>query len=103
MHRALASLLLSAACATAAEERLGPDKHRYDLTVAPGATPSEPKDLVIGLHGKGGKKESMAQAVGRAAPAGLKDCHQVWVQANTEHWRRDAIPHLAELARRLRR
>lgn len=85
-----------------AEERLGPGELRYDLLPARGAGPDQPRDLVIGLHGKDGKKETMGGWLEKLLPP-LADTHRVWVQSNTSHWQRDVIPHLTALARRLRR
>lgn len=84
------------------EERLGPGALKYDLVLAKGATPDQPKDLVIGLHGKDGTKEVLGGWLEKLIPS-LTDTHRVWVQSNTPHWQRDVVEPMTQLVRQLRR
>lgn len=102
MRAWLATLVVWFGVQARAEERVGPGGLRYDLVPAKGASAEQPRDLLIGLHGKGSTKDKFAGWVNPLLPA-LAESHRVWVQSPTDHWQRDAIPPLAELAARLRR
>lgn len=102
MRAWVAGVLVGLGVQARAEERTGPGGLRYDLVPAKGASAEQPRDLVIGLHGKGSTKDKFAGWVDSLLPA-LAESHRVWVQSPTDHWQRDAIPPLGELAARLRR